>query len=218
MNLLFYLLVFLLVLIVSSTTNKLLPFLPMPLIQILLGIGIGLCLPNNQYHLDTELFLALVIGPLLFREAQEADVTSILKHWRIVLYLIFPVIFISALSMGGLAHVLWASLPLAACVAVGAALGPTDLVAFASLSQRFLFPKRVSNILKGEGLLNDASGLVAFRVALIAWTTGTFFAHPSRNFISYFHCWRFCSRPYNSPNQSLPPYFSTQCPRNRYRK
>ena len=174
MSLLFYLLVFLLVLIVSSTTNKLLPFLPMPLIQILLGIGIGLCLPNNQYHLDTELFLALVIGPLLFREAQEADITSILKHWRIVLYLIFPVIFISALSMGGLAHVLWASLPLAACVAVGAALGPTDLVAFASLSQRFSFPKRVSNILKGEGLLNDASGLVAFRMALIAWTTGTF--------------------------------------------
>ena len=174
MNLLFYLLVFLLVLIVSSTTNKLLPFLPMPLIQILVGIGIGLCLPNNQYHLDTELFLALVIGPLLFREAQEADITSILKHWRIVLYLIFPVIFISALTMGGLAHVLWASLPLAACVAVGAALGPTDLVAFASLSQRFSFPKRVSNILKGEGLLNDASGLVAFRMALIAWTTGTF--------------------------------------------
>lgn len=174
MSLLFYLLVFLLVLIVSSTTNKLLPFLPMPLIQILLGIGIGLCLPNNQYHLDTELFLALVIGPLLFREAQEADITSILKHWRIVLYLIFPVIFISALSMGGVAHVLWATLPLAACVAVGAALGPTDLVAFASLSQRFSFPKRVSNILKGEGLLNDASGLVAFRMALIAWTTGTF--------------------------------------------
>ena len=174
MDLLFYLLIFLLVLIVSSTTNKLLTFLPMPLIQILLGIGIGLCLPNNQYHLDTELFLALVIGPLLFREAQEADITSILKHWRIVLYLIFPVIFISALSMGGLAHVLWASLPLAACVAVGAALGPTDLVAFASLSDRFTFPKRVSNILKGEGLLNDASGLVAFRVALIAWTTGTF--------------------------------------------
>ena len=174
MNLLFYLLVFLLVLIVSSTTNKLLPFLPMPLIQILLGIGIGLCLPNNQYHLDTELFLALVIGPLLFREAQEADITSILKHWRIVLFLIFPVIFISALSMGGVAHVLWATLPLAACVAVGAALGPTDLVAFASLSQRFSFPKRVSNILKGEGLLNDASGLVAFRMALIAWTTGTF--------------------------------------------
>ena len=174
MELLIYLLLFLFVLIVSSTTNKLLPFLPLPLVQILLGIGIGLFLPNTDFHLNTELFLAVVIGPLLFREAQEADITSVLKHWRIIVYLIFPVIFISTLSLGALAHFLWLSLPLATCVAVGAALGPTDLVAFASLSERFSFPKRVSNILKGEGLLNDASGLVAFRVALAAWTTGAF--------------------------------------------
>ena len=174
MTLLIYLILFLLVLIVSTTTNKLLPFLPLPLVQILLGLGIGLFLPNTDFHLNTELFLAMVIGPLLFREAEEADITSVLKHWRIIVYLIFPVIFISTLSLGALAHFLWLSLPLAACLAVGAALGPTDLVAFASLSERFRFPKRVSNILKGEGLLNDASGLVAFRVALVAWTTGAF--------------------------------------------
>ena len=174
MTLLIYLILFLLVLIVSTTTNKLLPFLPLPLVQILLGLGIGLFLPNTDFHLNTELFLAMVIGPLLFREAEEADITSVLKHWRIIVYLIFPVIFISTLSLGALAHFLWLSLPLAACLAVGAALGPTDLVAFASLSERFRFPKRVSNILKGEGLLNDASGLVAFQMALAAWTTGTF--------------------------------------------
>ena len=174
MELLIYLILFLFVLIISTTTNKLLPFLPLPLVQILLGIGIGLFLPNTDFHLNTELFLAMVIGPLLFREAEEADITSVLKHWRIIVYLIFPVIFISTLSLGALAHFLWLSLPLAACLAVGAALGPTDLVAFASLSERFSFPKRVSNILKGEGLLNDASGLVAFQVALAAWTTGAF--------------------------------------------
>ena len=148
--------------------------MPLPLVQILLGIVIGLFLPNTDFHLNTELFLALVIGPLLFRESEEADITAILKHWRIIVYLIFPVIFISTLSLGGLAHLLWLSIPLAACLAVGAALGPTDLVAFASLSERFSFPKRVSNILKGEGLLNDASGLVTFQVALTAWTTGAF--------------------------------------------
>ena len=174
MELLIYLILFLFVLIISTTTNKLLPFLPLPLVQILLGIGIGLFIPNTDFHLNTELFLALVIGPLLFRESEEADITAILKHWRIIVYLIFPVIFISTLSLGALAHFLWLTLPLAACLAVGAALGPTDLVAFASLSERFSFPKRVSNILKGEGLLNDASGLVAFRVALAAWTTGAF--------------------------------------------
>lgn len=113
MELLIYLILFLLVLIVSSTTNKLLPFLPLPLVQILLGIVIGLFLPNTDFHLNTELFLALVIGPLLFRESEEADITAILKHWRIIVYLIFPVIFISTLSLGGLAHLLWFSLPLA---------------------------------------------------------------------------------------------------------
>ncbi|EFV99699.1 CPA1 family monovalent cation:proton (H+) antiporter-1 [Streptococcus australis] len=174
MEILVYAIVFSLILIVSNATNKLIPTLPLPLIQIVLGIGIGFLLPNSEYHLDTELFLALVIGPLLFREAEEADITSILKHWRIIAFLIFPVIFISTLSLGWMAHVMWMGIPLAACMAVGAALGPTDLVAFASLSERFSFPKRISNILKGEGLLNDASGLVAFRVALAAWTTGVF--------------------------------------------
>ena len=174
MEILVYAIVFSLIMIVSNATNKLIPTLPLPLIQIVLGIGIGFLLPNSEYHLDTELFLALVIGPLLFREAEEADITSILKHWRIIAFLIFPVIFISTLSLGWMAHLMWMGIPLAACMAVGAALGPTDLVAFASLSERFSFPKRISNILKGEGLLNDASGLVAFRVALAAWTTGVF--------------------------------------------
>lgn len=174
MELLLYAVIFSMILIVSNVTNKLVPSLPLPLIQILLGIVWALFVPEENFHLDTELFLALVIGPLLFREAEEADITSVLKHWRIILYLIFPVIFISTISLGWAAHSLWLSLPLAACMAVGAALGPTDLVAFASLSERFTFPKRVSNILKGEGLLNDASGLVAFRVALAALATGSF--------------------------------------------
>lgn len=176
MDLLLYIIIFLSVLIVSNATNKLFPSLPAPLIQILLGIGLGFFIPVGTFHLETELFLALIIGPLLFREAEESDITSILKHWEIVVYLIFPVIFLSTLSLGFLSHWLWVSLPLAACIAVGAALGPTDLVAFASLSERFTFPKRVENILKGEGLLNDASGLVAFQFALTAWTTGKFSA------------------------------------------
>ena len=174
MELLLYAVIFSMILIASNATNKLVPSLPLPLLQILLGIGWALFIPEKNFHLDTELFLALVIGPLLFWEAEEADITSVLKHWRIILYLIFPVIFISTISLGWAAHSLWLSLPLAACMAVGAALGPTDLVAFASLSERFTFPKRVSNILKGEGLLNDASGLVAFRVALAALATGSF--------------------------------------------
>ncbi|MBF0778105.1 cation:proton antiporter [Streptococcus cuniculi] len=174
MAVLLYLIVFLLVLIASNAVNKLFPRLPLPLLQIVSGVLLGFCLPQGYFRLDTEVFLALVIGPLLFREAEESDVTSILRYWQIVLFLIFPVIFISTLSIGYMAHALWATIPLAACLAAGAALGPTDLVAFASLSERFTFAKRVESILKGEGLLNDASGLVAFQVAVAAWVTGNF--------------------------------------------
>ena len=101
MEILVYAIVFSLILIVSNATNKLIPTLPLPLIQIVLGIGIGFLLPNSEYHLDTELFLALVIGPLLFREAEEADITSILKHWRIIAFLIFPVILFRLLAWAG---------------------------------------------------------------------------------------------------------------------
>lgn len=101
MELLLYAVIFSMILIVSNATNKLVPSLPLPLIQILLGIGWALFVPEENFHLDTELFLALVIGPLLFREAEEADITSVLKHWRVILYLIFPVILSQPLVWAG---------------------------------------------------------------------------------------------------------------------
>lgn len=86
MEILVYAIVFSLVLIVSNATNKLIPTLPLPLIQIFLGIGLGFLLPNSEYHLDTELFLALVIGPLLFREARRSGYyfySQALAHYRL---------------------------------------------------------------------------------------------------------------------------------------
>ena len=130
---------------------------------------------RGSFELETELFLAFIIAPLLFREGEESDITSILRNWRLILFLIFPVIFVSTLGIGYLAKaVLPASVPLSACLALGAALGPTDFVAYSAISKRFSFPKWISYILQGEGLLNDASGLVAFRVAVTALTTGSF--------------------------------------------
>lgn len=66
------------------------------------------------------------------------------------------------------------TLPLAACFAFGAALGPTDAVAVGSLSGRIDIPERSMNILSGEGLINDASGVTAFQFALAALLTGSF--------------------------------------------
>lgn len=169
------LIVILFSLILSNVINRIFPRLPLPLIQILFGAMIGLFFQGRVFELDTEIFLAFVIAPLLFREGEESDITSILQNWKFILYLIFPVIFISTLGIGYLAHaVLPIAVPLSACITIGAALGPTDLVAYSAISKRFTFPKWISHILQGEGLLNDASGLVAFQVAVTALTTGVF--------------------------------------------
>lgn len=175
MHLSLALLVLLFSLILSNVINRIFPRLSLPLIQIIFGVGIGFLLKGEVFELETELFLAFIIAPLLFREGEESDITSILRNWKFILFLIFPVIFVSTLGIGYLAKaVLPASVPLSACLAIGAALGPTDLVAYSAISKRFSFPKWISYILQGEGLLNDASGLVAFQVAVTALTTGAF--------------------------------------------
>ncbi|KAF9404260.1 hypothetical protein HW555_014437 [Spodoptera exigua] len=66
------------------------------------------------------------------------------------------------------------ALPIAACFALGAALGPTDAVAVGSLSGKIQIPPKAMHILEGEGLINDASGVTAFQFALAALLTGSF--------------------------------------------
>lgn len=167
--------VFLFMLILSNVLNRIFPKLPLPMIQLFFGIAIGLLMKNHEFELDSELFLAFVIAPLSFREGQESDVSSFVKYKRITSYLILPTVFITMLAIGYVTgKLLSIDIPLAACFALGAALAPTDAVAFLSISKRFNFPKRVSTILTLEGLLNDASGLVAFQFAIATLITGSF--------------------------------------------
>ena len=71
-------------------------------------------------------------------------------------------------------HALLPSLPWAACAALGAIVSPPDAIAARAVLQRVHLPQRLSILLEGESLLNDATGLVLFRFAVVAAMTGTF--------------------------------------------
>ena len=71
--------VFLLMLITSNIINRLYNKLPLPFIQIILGILVGIMAKGESLTLNSELFLALVIAPLNFREGQESDITTFVK-------------------------------------------------------------------------------------------------------------------------------------------
>jgi len=65
-------------------------------------------------------------------------------------------------------------MPLAVAFALAAVLSPTDPIAVSAIAQRVPISRRTMRILEGESLLNDASGLVCFRLAVAALLTGTF--------------------------------------------
>ena len=161
--------------LISSVVDQLVPHVSLPLVQIAIGLAFALLTPTQIHiNLDPELFLVLFIAPLLFDEAKHANKAELWKELNPVLSLAIGLVIATALIIGFTLHLIIPSIPLAAAFALGAALGPTDAVAVTSLSKTVSIPKRQKSILKGELLLNDASGIVSFQFALAAVITGSF--------------------------------------------
>ena len=90
-----------------------------------MGVGAGLLFGVGNLALDPSLFLALVIAPLNFREGQQSNVDDLMENWKVIAFLIFPLVFLTALGIGTLAgYLLPVEVPLSASFALGAALAP----------------------------------------------------------------------------------------------
>ena len=161
--------------LISAVLERVIPRVSLPLIQITLGLVIAvLSLNPADVSLNPEFFLVLFVAPLLFHDAKESDKLALWKNRRAILSLAVGLVIIIMLAIGFTVNLLEPSIPLAAALALGAALGPTDAVAVASLSSVAKLSRTERALLSGESLLNDASGVVAFQFAIAAATTGTF--------------------------------------------
>lgn len=159
----------------SSLIDQIIPRVSLPLVQIGLGLIIAIVAGGDiQITLDPELFLVLFIAPLLYDEAKRADKVALWRERKPVLSLAIGLVVATTLVIGFSLNAIVPSIPLAAAFALGAALGPTDAVAVSSLSKQVDIPERQASMLKGELLLNDASGIVSFQFAVGAVTTGAF--------------------------------------------
>lgn len=170
-----FILILALAVVVSAVINQVVHGVSTPLIQIGLGAAIALLgFTSSNFTIDPELFLVLFIAPLLYDEARSVDKVSLWTNRTVILSLAVGLVVVTILVVGFVLNLLQPSVPLAAAFALGAALGPTDAVAVASLSQRASLNKRQEVLLSGESLINDASGVVSFQFAVAAFTTGTF--------------------------------------------
>ncbi len=161
----------------SAVIAQIIPKISLPLIQIACGIAVAIIAQGQiNITLNPELFLVLFIAPLLFNEAREADKSALWKNRRSMLSYAIGLVIAIVLVVGFVLNWLAPSIPLAAAFALGAALGPTDPIAVASVSRQADIPQRQKTTLQGESLLNDASGIVSFQFAVAAVVTGSFSA------------------------------------------
>ena len=161
--------------LLSAIIDQVLPKVSAPLIQIGLGLVIAvLALSPIRVNLNPEFFLILFVGPILFNDARESDKMGLWTNRGKILSLAIGLVVAIMLAVGFTLHAIIPSIPLAAALALGAALGPTDAVAVTSLKGTVDLDPKEKSLLSGEALINDASGVVAFQFAVAAAVTGTF--------------------------------------------
>ena len=167
--------IFVIIVILGSFLNNLFPRIPAALFQIILGAAVTF-IPNLPLHFEfeSEMFMMLVIAPLLFTDGFNSSLKNIWLYKRPIIYMAIFLVLVTVIVVGSIIHLLLPMIPWAACFVLAAVLSPTDAVAVKSITKGMKLPKGLMAILEGESLLNDASGLVSFNIALAAVLTNTF--------------------------------------------
>ena len=148
--------------------------IPLPLIQIALGALIAWPQAGLHIAFDPELFLLLFIPPLLFADGWRIPKREFFALAKPILRLALGLVLFTVLGLGYLIHWMIPEIPLTVAFALAAVVSPTDAVAVSAITRNLGMPEKTMTILEGESLLNDASGLVALKFAVVTTLTGLF--------------------------------------------
>lgn len=174
MDLIILTILLILALLLSNVLGHYLPFVPMALVQIGFGILIAVIFPTFNVHLESEWFLLLFVAPLLYNDGRNFPREDLWNMRGSILSNAIILVIITTLAGGWFIHWLIPSIPYAASFALAAILSPTDPVAVNGIAKRVQIPERILSVVRGESLINDASGLVAFKFAVAAAVSGYF--------------------------------------------
>ena len=124
--------------------------------------------------LPPDLVLALFVAPILVDAGYDASLRDLRDNWAPLVGLVVVAVVLTTAAVAIVAHALVPSLPWAAAIALGAIVAPPDAVAATAVLRPLHPPQRILGILEGESLLNDASALLIYRLAVGAVAGGGF--------------------------------------------
>ncbi|MFE7124231.1 Na+/H+ antiporter [Streptomyces sp. NPDC057617] len=139
-----------------------------PLLLVTVGLIASYVPGVPAYTLDPHIVLPLLLPPLLYTAAVDSSYLDLRANIRPVALLSVGYVLFATVAVGWLAYLLVPDLPLTAALVLGAVVAPPDAVAATAIARRLRLPSRITTILQGESLVNDATAITAFKVALAA--------------------------------------------------
>jgi len=142
---------------------------PYPIVLVIGGLLISFVPHVPRFELKPDLVFLVILPPLLFAAAFHTSWRDFRYNLVTILMLAFGLVGFTVVGVAAAARWILPGFDWRTGLVLGAVVSTTDAIAATSIAQRIGLPKRIVDILEGESLVNDASGLVAleFAVALV---------------------------------------------------
>jgi len=147
---------------------------PYPVFLALGGVFLAFLPGTPSFTLPPDLALALFIAPVLLDAAYDASPRDLKDNWAPLTGLVVFAVGLTTVSVALVARTIVPEMPWAAAIVLGAVVAPPDAAAATAVLRPLRPPHRILTILEGESLLNDASALLIYRLAVGAVTAGGF--------------------------------------------
>ncbi|OON81220.1 Na+/H+ antiporter [Streptomyces tsukubensis] len=139
-----------------------------PLLLVTAGLLVSYVPGIPHYTLAPDVVLPLLLPPLLYTAAADSSYLGLRSQTRSIALLSVGYVLFATLVVGWAAYLLVPDLPLTAALVLGAVIAPPDAVAATAVARRLGLPSRITTILQGESLVNDATAITAYKVAVAA--------------------------------------------------
>src|SRR5436190_1575258 len=145
-----------------------------PIFLVIGGLLLGLVPGTPRVEIDPDLVFLFVLPPLLYIAAFFTPLGSLRANLGTIASLAVGLVIATAFAAAAVAHALIPGLTWAVALALGALVAPPDEIAATAIAARLAVPRRVLTILEGESLLNDATAVTIYGIAIAVAVGGTF--------------------------------------------
>jgi Na+/H+ antiporter len=147
---------------------------PHPALLVLGGALLAVTPGLPRPKLDPEVVFLIFVPPLLYWTALNTSWRDFRQNLRSITLLSVGLVIATMAAVAVVAHSLAPELTWPAAFVLGAIVSPPDPVSVTAITRRLGIPRTIVTVLEGEGLVNDATALVAYRMAVAAAVAGSF--------------------------------------------